>query len=214
MNKYTKTKTDSSKRKNGSRNRLETLSGPANEIDAICRKKLPDGVIRSGILVGREPEIRQEALIMILSGFLEGHPGYRSAREAGNQASMGNEMERCAAIALQICKRRMESSLFKNSDRHVPISDQHGGICVHPSDQNTADWPLSVRVSVVLRAADQAVKAKKLSPLNALILNMVVSEGMNVDEVSAKINVSDNAIYQQLRRVRKVLPEIVRTLEP
>lgn len=60
----------------------------------------------------------------------------------------------------------------------------------------------------------EAVKAKKLSPMNAWILNMVVSEGMNVEDVSAKINVSDNAIYQQLRRVRKVLPEIVRTLEP
>lgn len=214
MNKYTKTKTDSSKRKIGSRNRLETLSVSSNEIDAICRKELPDGVIRSGILAGREPEIRQEALIMILSGFLERHPGYRSAKEAANQESMGNEMERCAAIALRICKRRMESNLFKNFDRHVPITDQHGGICVHPSDENTAEWPLSVRVSVVLRAADQAVKAKKLSPLNALILNMVVSEGMSVDEVSTKIKVTENAIYQQLRRVRKVLPEIIRTLEP
>jgi hypothetical protein len=214
MKKYTKKNKDSSKRKNGSRSRFKTLLGPADEIDAICRKKLPDGVIRSGNLVGREPEIRQDALIMALSGYLEGHPGYRSAKESGNQANKGNEMERCVAMVLQICKRRMDSNLFKDLERHVPITDQNGGICVHSSDWNTSDWPLSVRARVALRAADQAVKAKKLSPMNALILDMVVSKGMNVDEISGKIDVSNNAIYQQLRRVRKVLPEIVRNLEP
>jgi hypothetical protein len=41
-----------------------------------------------------------------------------------------------------------------------------------------------------------------------------VYEEMNVDEISGKIDVSNNAIYQQLRRVWKVLPEIVRNLEP
>lgn len=129
MQKYTKTNKNSSKPNHGNRSRFKALSGPADEIDALCRKKLPEGVIRSGNLVGREPEIRQDALIMALSGFLEGHPGYRSAKESGNQ----------------------------------------------------------VRVCVVQRAADEAVKAKKLSPMNAWILNMVVPEGMNVAEILGKI---------------------------
>lgn len=214
MKKYTKTTKDSSKRKNGSQSWLRDLSGPADEIDAICRKRLPDGVIRGGILSGREPEIRQETLIMVLSGYLEGHPGYRSARQGGDPAIMRNEMQRCTAIALQICKKRMESKLTKSAAKHVPVTECHGGNCPHPSDWNTSDWPLSVRVCVVLRAADEAVRKKKLSPMNAGLLNMIVSEGMSVDEISVKIDVSSNAIYQQMRRVRKVLPEIIQNLEP
>ena len=214
MTKYTKTKKDSSKRKHESHSRLKNLSGPADEIDSICRKRHPDGVIRSGILAGREPEIRQEALIMVLSGFLEGHPGYQAAKESGNQEIMESQMERCVAIALRICKKRLKSILVRNSERHVPITDQHGGICKHPSDWNTSDWPLSVRVSVILRATDEAVKLKKISPMNAGLLNMVVSEGMNVEEISTRLAVSPNAIYQQLQRIRKVLPEVIGQLEP
>lgn len=213
MKKYTNKTKDNSKRKNGNQCRLANLAGPSDEIDAICRRKLPDGVIRRGILAGRESEIRQETLIMVLSGYLEGHHGYQSAKHIGDTENMRNEMGRCVAIALQICKRRMESMLTKRSAKNVPITEMLGGVSMHPSDWTTSDWPASARVRVVLRAADEAVRARKLSPMNAWILNMAIREGMKVQEISARINVTDNAVYQQLRRVRKVLPEIIENFE-
>jgi hypothetical protein len=206
MKKYTKTNKDSSKRKNGNHCRLADLSGPANEIDAICREKLPDGVIRGGVLSGRELEIRQETLIMMLSGFLDGHPGYQCARESGDSAQMTSEMKRCASIAMQICKRRMESKLTQDTGRHLPMTCRHESTCEHPYDLKADDWPPSVRVSVVLRAADEAVKAGEISAMNAGLLNMVLSQGLNVEEISRKQQVSPSAVYQQLRRIRKVLP--------
>jgi hypothetical protein len=207
MKKYTKTNNDSSKRKNGSHCRLADLAGPADEIDAICRERLPDGVIQGGILAGREPEIRQETLIMVLSGYLEGHPGYRSARHTGNSENMKSEMGRCVAIAMKICKRRMESNLSRDTGRQTQMTEQHEGTCCHPYELKPGDWPSSVRASLVLRAADEAVKAGEISAMNAGLLHMIVSQGMNVEEISRKQRVSPSAVYQQLRRIRKVLPE-------
>ncbi|MCP5547774.1 MAG: hypothetical protein H7A50_10425 [Akkermansiaceae bacterium] len=214
MNKYTQSHKDNETNKLGPVNKLESLSGPADEIDALCRQKLPDGAITYGLLAGREAEIRQEALIMCLSGFLEGRAQYRSARDANNCDAMAGEMARCASLALQTIKKRMASKLSQYHSRQVPLDDCNGGMCHHPYEVATSAWPFPARVEVVLRAADEAVRTHKLSALNAGLLGMVVSKGMSVEEISQTQGVSPSAIYQQLRRVKQVLPELIHQFEP
>jgi hypothetical protein len=213
-NKYTKQKKQNDKQPKGKAKGLENLSGPAAEIDSICRRKLRDGVIREGVLAGRETEIRQDALIMSLSGFLEARPRYQTAKAVHNHAVMEDEMERCVSYSLAACKKRLAKKLATGNSRHVAIDEFNGGSCEHPSDLKTTEWPLTARVEVVLRAADEAVRSKKISAMNSGLLAMIVSDGMTVEEISDKLNVSTNAIYQQMRRIRKVLSAIVRRLDP
>jgi hypothetical protein len=66
----------STKKKTKNTNSAELTNNQANELeviakrmDEISRRRLSDGVIRSGVLKGMEPEIRQEALIMSVGDF-------------------------------------------------------------------------------------------------------------------------------------------------
>ncbi len=192
---------------------MEHIAGPADELDAICRAKLPDGAIRNGILAGREAEIRQDALIMSLTGHLQGRPLYLEAKARGDQEAMHTEMVKCACSALQICKWRMERKLGKSYARSAPLDEQNGGVKQHDANMDTTDWPLSARIEVALRAADEAVQDKRISPMNAGILTMILRDGMNVERVSRRLGISTNAIYQQLDRVKRELPEYVGRVE-
>lgn len=211
---YTKHKEPNETRVTRSDERLKRLAGPADELDAICREKLPDGVIRSGCLVGHEAEIRQEALIMSLSGFLEGRPLYQEAKARHDQDVMHVEMIKCASYALRTCKKRLERKLFISNQRLVPLNDQDSETQQIASSLDSCDWPLSARVSVALRAADDAVREGKISVMNANILTMIVSDGLSATEISGKLGISTNAVYQQLNRVKRILPELISELEP
>jgi hypothetical protein len=212
--KYTKHKESNETRTTRSDERLRQLAGPADELDAICREKLPDGVIRSGCLVGHEAEIRQDALIMSLSGFLEGRPVYQEAKSIHDQYTMYVEMIKCASYSLRTCKMRMKRRLSISNARFVPLNDQDGEAQQITSSLDTCDWPISARVSVVLRAADDAVRQGKISVMNAGILIMAVSDGLDAKEISDKLGISTNAVYQQLQRVKRTLPELISQLEP
>ncbi|MGJ8642074.1 MAG: hypothetical protein ACSHX9_01595 [Luteolibacter sp.] len=213
MKKYNEQQKNNSKRQTEAQ-RLANLAGPAEELDAICRRRLPDGLIRSGVLEGRESEIRQEALIMCLSGYLEGSSRYRVARASKDSQSIELEMTRCVSIAMRHCKARMQKKLNIQNGRNILIDEINGGHCVHPSDWQTEDWPSAVRVEVMLRAVDEAVHSGKLSAVNAGILGMVVVDGKSVEEIAESMKVSQSAIYQQMRRVRKILPELMERFEP
>lgn len=208
-NKYTKDKKSNLTRITRSDERLRRLTGPADELDAICREKLPDGVIRSGSLVGREAEIRQEVLIMCLSGFLDGRPGYQSARERNDHEVMHIELIKCASSALRICKMRLAKKLSDSNAKLLPLNGHDAEACEIPISLDTCDWPISARASVVLRAADAALREKKISVMNASILTMVVSDGLCPVEISDKLGITTNAVYQQLQRVKRELPAFI-----
>jgi len=213
-NKYTKDKKSNLTRITRSDERLRRLTGPADELDAICREKLPDGVIRSGSLAGREAEIRQEALIMCLSGFLDGRPGYRSARARNDHEVMHIELIKCASSAMRICKMRLARHLSDSDAKLLPLNGNDAEACEIPFRLDTYDWPLSARVSVVLRAADEAVREGKISVMNAGILTMAVGDGLCALEISDRLGISTNAVYQQLQRVKRELPVFISKQEP
>ena len=152
----------------GKPNRQEDLEQLAAEMDTIYRRRLPDNVIRCEILGGKESEIRQEALIMAVGGFLHRNPGY-----------------------------------IQNT----------GGSCQHPSQLKTSEWPLQVKASVVMTSVARAVREGSLSQANADIVAMVYDKGLPVIQVARLRGTSSTAVYQQLRRVRKVIPEVMEWVE-
>jgi hypothetical protein len=96
--------TESNKNKNRKKNasnRLDEFEEIAIRLDKISRRHLPDGVIHEGILAGCEAEIRQEALILAIGGYLEGNHGFRDAVIRQNHTAIQSTMERCVAITLR-----------------------------------------------------------------------------------------------------------------
>lgn len=210
--KYNKTQNEN---KDGEKSHgLELFRQYANEIDAICRRRLPDSVIMNGILAGRESEIRQNAMLMLMSGFLIGNTRLIAAKKAKRPDDVTFEIERSTAIALRKCKQRLASKLTDAGSAYVQISGRNGGKCKHPYDLEIHEWMPDTKARVVMNGLGIAVKEKQLSPDNAELVTMIVKDGRTVVEVAAHFQVSTNAVYQRIRRVGKMMPEYLSRLDP
>jgi len=185
----------------------------AAEIDMICRRILPDNTIQFGALAGSEPEIRQNALIMALGGFLAGNPEYARARKSNDSNAIRPAVERTVAIALRLCKLRLSQDLAQHSSRHTQLSEHNGGECRHPSYLEPAEWPREVQHAVIRQGLARAVTHGKISSSNAWVAAQRIVEGLTVLEISTILDVTPGAVYQQLDRVRTVLPEVLYGVE-
>ena len=215
MKQYIKTNTQSKNvtRATIQQHGLQDLDHLANEIDAFCRRKLPDGKIQGGILVNMEPEIRQNAILMGLRGFLAGNPRYVMAQAANDSEAASFEMKRSASIAMRHCKARLADELSSKNAGHIQINERNGGICQHPAHQAPNDWPHSVRVKMAMKGLSNAVRDKRLSPANYTIAEMIIHDGKTVAEVAITLGVTRAAVSQQLKRVRKIMPEVMELME-
>jgi hypothetical protein len=211
MSKKQKTKkTNSAKLTNHQSNELEII---AKKMDEISRRRLPDGVIRCGVLKGLEPEIRQEALIMSVGGFLQQNTDYIDADQKHDDAAVKSSMEKCMAIALAIVKIRMTSRLTHELARTHQLTEENGGTRQHPSQIQPSDWSSDVKSFVIMRSVAKAVHQGKLSVSNASIVSMICEHGMPAEEVALAVGISRSAVYQQVWRVRRVLPEVMNQVE-
>ena len=189
---------------------LETI---AKTMDEIARKRLPDGVIECGVLKGREAEIRQEALIMSVGGFLQENAGYIDALKIHDDDAIQTSMEKCLAIALSIAKRRIASRLTHELARTTQLTEENGGTYQHPAQREPSDLPIDVKAVVVMRSVFKAVHQGKLSIPNALIMHMICERGMGVHDVAIVAGITKSAIYQQIWRIKRVLPEVMEEVE-
>ncbi len=208
--KYNTTRKNSANSNHNGNDELEDIARKMNE---ICKRRLPDRVIRSGSLQGLEPEIRQAALIMAVGGFLQKNTDYLDARQKQDEDAIQNSMEKCAAITLGICKTRMGSRLNSFHRCKVPITESNGGTCRHRTQLSPAEWPADIQARVIMQAVGKAVRSGKLSVANASMMSMVCEYGMPVVEVARVWNISRSAAYQQIVRVRSVIPDFIDEIE-
>jgi DNA-directed RNA polymerase specialized sigma24 family protein len=211
MSKKQKTKkTKSAKPTNHQANDLEMI---AKKMDEISRRRLPDGVIRHGILQGMESEIRQHALIMSVGGFLQENADYLDARRKHDEAAIRSSMERCMAVALSIAKRRLASRHAYELARTTKLTEGNGGVQQHPSDTRPCDWTPDTKAVMVMRSVARAVHQGKLSISNASIVSMICVRGLAAEEVAVAVGITRSAVYQRIWRVKRVLPEVMSQVE-
>jgi hypothetical protein len=211
MSKKQKTKkTKSAKPTNHQANDLEII---AKRMDEISRRRLPDGVIRHGILKGMESEIRQQALILSVGGFLQENADYIDARQERNEALIQRSMEKCLAIALALVKRRLASRLTYELARTRELTEENGGTRQHPSDTRPCDWSPDMKAVMVMRSVARAVHQGKISISNASIVSMICVRGLAAEEVAVAVGITRSAVYQNVWRVKRILPEVMDQVE-
>jgi len=191
---------------------LGDLNQLAMEIDIICRRKLRDGVM-DGVLAGREPEIRQDAMIMLLHGFLFGNLKYMEAARKGDHHAAYCQLEFVTSMALRYCKIRLKRKLISESARHFEISEYTGGTCKHLMDLDLWDLPESVRMQMTQSSLRLGVATGQISEGNARIVDMIIVSQMSVEEIANRYKITRGAVYQRLNRVRQVLPKLIARIE-
>lgn len=188
------------------------LNQRAEQIDLICRRRLRDRVF-SGVLGGRSDEIRQDALIMLLQGFLDGSPQFMEASAKNDRAATTYHQERVVALALRYSERRMIRKLAGETMGRVQLNEQNGGIRLQIWEKQLWELPTATRVEMAMIALQLAVSMNRLSSANARITAMVIEGGMSVEEVAKKRKVKRGSIYRHLNRVLKVLPGLMDKVE-
>jgi hypothetical protein len=203
-------KTNSAKLRNDQVDELEVI---AKRMDEISRRRLPDGVIRCGVLKGMEPEVRQEALIISVGGYLQKNTDYIDARQKNDDAAIQSSMEKCMAITLCNVKKRIASQLTHERARTKELTEENGGTGQHPSQTKPCDWLPDVKTVMIMRSVAKAVNQGKLSVPNALIMHMICERGMGVHDVAIVAGITKSAVYQQVWRIKRVLPEVMEQVE-
>ena len=185
----------------------------AIELDKICRMRLPDGVIRNGRLVGMESEIRQQALIKMVGGFIQNNTDYINALESGDKSQMHKAMTKCVAIAIRYSKEHIYKEIGRHTSKLISVDETNGGTCQHASQIAQRDLPADIIGSMVMTSVHHAVREGRLSAANAIIVEMVCIQGLRVCEVASRLRVKPPAISQHLRKARTVIPEIMANVE-
>lgn len=215
MNKYTKNKQYKTNNNNalGSNNpwKESKLDDLANQIDEINRRRLPDGVM-GNILTGKEAEVRQDAALMLLQGFLSGNLDFVNAAARNDQDATTYHLERVASMARCICKLRLQRKLAKEQNRQVEFSEHNAGSCMHPAYQNFWDLPQAIWTEMGKASVSLGVSTGEISVGNAKIVNMLI-DNTPVQAIADSRKVTRGAIYQRLDLVRQVLPKLIAKIE-
>lgn len=214
--KYTKSKT----RKSNNHNAFDSknpwneaeLDDLANQIDEISRRRLPDGVM-GGILANREAEVRQDAALMLLQGFLGGNLDFMEADEGKDRDATAYHLERVTSIALFHCKNRLKRKLAKEQNRQVEIGERTTGSCLHPADLDFWNLPYPIRIEMRKASLRLGVSTGEISVSSANIINLVINEKMSAQKIADRFGITRGAVYQRFDPVRKVLVNLIAKIE-
>jgi len=190
----------------------KNLSNLAVAIENECRLRLRDGGLR-GLLQGQEAEIRQIACLNLLRNFLLGNRRLIDATSEGNESSISLELSKSVFAALRFSRLQLARRLSLEASRRVEFRESHGGECPHSSQHSFSALPQQVRQRLALASVRIAVDRRVLSESNALIADMIIAERLSVSKIAKRLQISRSSIYQQIRRIKKCLPEILEEME-
>lgn len=181
------------------------------DFDEATRSRLPDGVM-GGVLRNHEAEIRQEAILIQLKWFLKNHGGFGGVQNQRNPHFDWN-FPKAAAYALRYAKLRHIARLDAECGKQEPLTEANGGAYQHGVDMPLWKLPKAIRCAMALRGIRHAADRSLISAGNAEVARLVLEEGMSVARVAARRGVTRGAIYQQLSRLRVVMPAIMAEIE-
>lgn len=168
----------------------------ATLLSAECARQVPDGRF-NGCLSGAEAEVRQDALLMLLRGFLERNHSLAHPCDPDQVHShLVKSVKLCVSysVARMARQRSRWGALF--SLGAVPETSE-----MHPCIRTNGDLSWDEKRMIALAALELAVKHNQLSRKNAQITRLLIAEGLGPSEVARMVGVSASAIHQQVRRV-------------
>ncbi len=187
----------------------------ADALDAALRTRLPDKFF-SGMLSGREPEIRQDALLLIVQTLLGGNTRLIDATRTNDGEEIRNQLQRTISAALKICRARFWRALNTEAARFQEVDPSNGlslGTCDHPSRRTLWALPPDAQRQLVLAALRQGVEQQLVSRQNAELLKSIVVDGLSQAEVAKSLRVSRSAVQQRVGSVRERLRAILENSE-
>lgn len=205
QSKNTKTHSLNPNKRNDHEEPEESLEKIAEELTAMARKRLPDGVLR-GILTAQEEDIRQQAILLALKWLIKGDS------EDSEKPLKEWHAPRAIAGALQIIKRDTIKELLGEAENRHRIPPMPA-TTLHPVMIRTFDWPTHIMRDLCRKAIRVALRDGRISALSAAVAEAVYVHGIHVSDLARRRNVHRSSIYQHLSRAQRHLREIIESIE-
>jgi hypothetical protein len=205
QSKHTKNHTQNPNNRSDHEASEDSLEKIAEELTELALKRLPDGVLR-GILTAQEEDIRQQAILLALTWYLQGD------RIDPDKPVEVWHAPRAIAGALQIVKRDTIKELLRKAEcqYRMPVIDTTTS---HPVMVRACDWPTPVMRDLCREAIRVALCDRRISALSAAVAEAVYVHGIHVSDLAKRRKVHRSSIYQQLSRAQPHLREIIETIE-
>jgi len=178
----------------------------AFHLDRHFKERLPDRRC-TGVLVGREEEIRQEAYLLLVGRYLAGNRELIEATEARDHAEIANQILKSLAGSITAISRTLTKHTIRYRQLHSGDPDHcPEATCVHPACR-TGLWelPFELQREIVFAALRHAIQQKLLAARGANIAMTMVDEGLTQSDVAASLGISRQAVHQHLLPVRNYL---------
>jgi hypothetical protein len=175
---------------------------------------LPDNSLRE-ILKGQEPEIRQEASLMLLQRFLQGNQHLHQAAEREDLADVANQLQKSIGAALRLGRLRILRSIHSQRKRFTEFEEEkHFAQSIHPSFHiHVGQLPYEAQRLLLLFLLEEGVMKRMISGSNAQIVQRMLDHGISQSCMAIELGVSRQAVNQRIRCVGEVVRESLEKTE-
>jgi len=193
---------------------ISKLNHFAAELDYALREKLPSGTL-GDIMRGAEPEIRQDAAILLLDNYFLRNPELTAATAAANTAEVANQLARSMAKAIRICYMRLRRRRYKETTRQVELLSDDPRLPFVEATQRRHLWqlPFALRHMLALKLLQISVQKKQTTKASAKVVTALLDGKMTQAQMARKLGVSRSAVSQTVHSVAKNLQKISKEID-
>jgi len=162
-----------------------------------------------GLLKGKEDEIRQESILLLLSRYLAGNADLIAATKKANLAEIKSQLQRSIFAAVQATSRSLLRSIERERKRYEysdSIDEHPRATCLHPAERTTL-WqlPYETQLELVFGALRMAIEEKLLPEKNLQLVMTMLKAGLSQTQIALSLGISRQAVHQRIEHVRNHL---------
>ena len=155
------------------------------------------------ILEGQEPMVRQDALIMLIDGFLQGNHQLVQATATHNHDLVADQLMRSIFAAIRFVRLRLRRKIATEQRQMLPlIGDVHstGGPVLESDEQD---------LKAIESALKRALRERRLTLLDQRLALAVICDGECYKKKSRQLGISKSQGYRRVKRAVKILRQII-----
>ena len=167
-------------------------------------------------LIGREAEVRQDALQLLMKRYLKGRPNLKAATLDTPLSLVAEEIDKAVKAAWRISA----CTTMRNGKRHareLHISDDHWKAIEAPSPTDEslfAELDVDVRLALIELSITHLTKQRKISATTAKVASAYLAGRgqINQTQVASRLGITPQAVNQHIHKLQPLIRDHVQSL--
>jgi len=153
------------------------------------------------ILQGHESAVRQDALIVLIGGFLVGNQRLVQVTSTLDHDLIADQLMRSINAAVRFVRLRVRRKIVAEQRRMLPFVGE--GASTLPTQSHEEDLRTIERVLI------KALREHRITLLDQKLAHAVICDGQNYKKVSRWLKISKSQGYRRLKKSIKILQQLI-----